>query len=156
MKEWPSAIWASILMVEITGPSQAHIDDPELPRVHLESTTHFSSSPTCPNGPLLAAATKDPLVTANMPSSPHPKMLETCEPSVFASDILFTKFDRFLHLAFRGPKQAFHQERVKIAWSVIRQRHPLLMCKVLVDGGDLTTARFSSVFTAFVACLHEG
>jgi|SRR5882762_2199913 hypothetical protein len=49
---------------------------------------------------------------------------------------------RFLHLAFRAPKEAFQEERVKIGWSIIRHRHPLLRCKVLVDGDDLSTARF--------------
>ncbi|KAJ7227570.1 hypothetical protein C8J57DRAFT_1093051, partial [Mycena rebaudengoi] len=34
-------------------------------------------------------------------------------------------------------------EHVRIAWSLIRRENPLLMCKILVDGNDTTTARFS-------------
>jgi len=62
---------------------------------------------------------------------------------------------RFLHIAFRAPKQAFHEQRVKIGWSIMRRRHPLLMSKVLVYGDDLNAARFSSVSTANVEVLCE-
>ena len=68
-------------------------------------------------------------------------------PADFKHNVYLIIYDRFLHLGFRGPKEAFREERVKIGWSIIRQRHPLLMCKVLVDGSDLNTARFSSVLS---------
>ncbi|KAJ7253698.1 hypothetical protein B0H12DRAFT_576857 [Mycena haematopus] len=51
--------------------------------------------------------------------------------------------DMFLHLAVRAPIHYFREERVRIAWSLIRRKNPLLMCKVLIDGDDLNTARFS-------------
>ncbi|KAJ7698644.1 hypothetical protein B0H17DRAFT_324927 [Mycena rosella] len=51
--------------------------------------------------------------------------------------------DMFLHLAFRAPTRCFRAERVRFAWSLIRGTNPLLMSKVLVDGNDLSTARFS-------------
>ncbi|KAJ6469490.1 hypothetical protein C8R45DRAFT_1105342 [Mycena sanguinolenta] len=64
--------------------------------------------------------------------------------------------DMFLHIAVRAPKQYFRPERVQIAWSSIRRKNPLLMCKVLVDGDDLSTARFSfSPPTTPQEALHE-
>ncbi|KAJ7089262.1 hypothetical protein B0H15DRAFT_780014 [Mycena belliarum] len=51
--------------------------------------------------------------------------------------------DMFLHLAFHAPVRCFRPERVHAAWASIRRRNPLLMSQVLVDGGDLGTARFS-------------
>lgn len=51
--------------------------------------------------------------------------------------------DMFLHLAFRAPREMLRPSRVAIAWAVIRNRHPLLMCKVLVHGEDVNSARFS-------------
>ncbi|KAJ7731119.1 hypothetical protein DFH07DRAFT_847631 [Mycena maculata] len=51
--------------------------------------------------------------------------------------------DMFLHLALRAPTRYFRAERVQIAWGLIRRKNPLLMSKVLVDGDDLSTARFS-------------
>ncbi|KAJ7098306.1 hypothetical protein C8R44DRAFT_811305 [Mycena epipterygia] len=51
--------------------------------------------------------------------------------------------DMFLHLAVRASRHCFHADRVQIAWGLIRRNNPLLMSKVLVDGGDLTGARFS-------------
>ncbi|KAJ7669309.1 hypothetical protein DFH06DRAFT_1180558 [Mycena polygramma] len=51
--------------------------------------------------------------------------------------------DMFLHLTIRAPAQCFRAERVQIAWSLIRRNGPLLMSRVLVDGDDLSTARFS-------------
>ena len=80
-------------------------------------------------------------------------VLATCEIppwiSLLAFNVIFTKssFGRFLHIALHAPKEVFREERVKIGWSIIRHRHPLLMCKVLVDGNDLNTARLSSVST---------
>ncbi|KAJ6572044.1 hypothetical protein B0H19DRAFT_675942 [Mycena capillaripes] len=50
--------------------------------------------------------------------------------------------DMFLHLAIRAPTRCFRAERVQLAWSLIRRKSPLLMSKVLVDGDDLSTARF--------------
>ncbi|KAF8217762.1 hypothetical protein K438DRAFT_1795604 [Mycena galopus ATCC 62051] len=50
--------------------------------------------------------------------------------------------DMFLHLAVRAPTHYFREQRVRIAWSLIRRKNPLLMSKVLVDGSDLGTARF--------------
>ncbi|KAJ7484438.1 hypothetical protein FB451DRAFT_1028705 [Mycena latifolia] len=51
--------------------------------------------------------------------------------------------DMFLHLAFRAPAQCFREERVRLGWSLIRRKNPLLMSRVLLDGDDLGTARFS-------------
>ncbi|KAJ7512508.1 hypothetical protein B0H11DRAFT_484253 [Mycena galericulata] len=50
--------------------------------------------------------------------------------------------DMFLHLSLRAPKHYFRVERVRIAWSLIRRKNPLLMSKVIVDEDDLGSARF--------------
>ncbi|RDB23727.1 hypothetical protein Hypma_009447 [Hypsizygus marmoreus] len=42
--------------------------------------------------------------------------------------------DMYLHLAFRAPKERMRRERAVRAWAVIRNRHPLLVCRVVVDG----------------------
>ncbi|KAF7348532.1 hypothetical protein MVEN_01370700 [Mycena venus] len=51
--------------------------------------------------------------------------------------------DMFLHLAVRAPAHYFREERVRIAWSLIRRKNPLLMSKVIADRNDLSIARFS-------------
>ncbi|KAG5652510.1 hypothetical protein H0H81_004782 [Sphagnurus paluster] len=40
--------------------------------------------------------------------------------------------DMFLHLAFRAPRARVAPARVAAAWAVLRNRHPLLMCEVVV------------------------
>ncbi|KAJ6532709.1 hypothetical protein DFH09DRAFT_1182023 [Mycena vulgaris] len=51
--------------------------------------------------------------------------------------------DMFLHLTLRAPTECFRAERLRIAWSLIRRKNPLLMSQVFVDGDELGTARFS-------------
>ncbi|KAJ7150987.1 hypothetical protein C8R43DRAFT_1005842 [Mycena crocata] len=50
--------------------------------------------------------------------------------------------DMFLHIALSAPTQCFREERVRLAWSLIRRKNPLLLSKVLVED-DLSMARFS-------------
>ncbi|KAJ7204820.1 hypothetical protein GGX14DRAFT_523028 [Mycena pura] len=50
--------------------------------------------------------------------------------------------DMFLHMALRAPRHCFRPERVRIAWSLIRTKNPLLMSKVLAHS-DPANARFS-------------
>ncbi|KAJ7723372.1 hypothetical protein B0H16DRAFT_1895813 [Mycena metata] len=51
--------------------------------------------------------------------------------------------DMFLHMALRASADCFRPRRVQIAWSLIRQKNPLLMSKVVVDRDDPETPQFS-------------
>ncbi|KAK7059694.1 hypothetical protein R3P38DRAFT_2837283 [Favolaschia claudopus] len=52
--------------------------------------------------------------------------------------------DMFLHMTLRAPTHCFREERVRIAWSLIRRRNPLLMSKVIIpDKVDMSSARFA-------------
>ncbi|KAJ7699489.1 hypothetical protein B0H16DRAFT_1836277 [Mycena metata] len=51
--------------------------------------------------------------------------------------------DMFLHMTLRASAGCFRPRRVQIAWSLIRQKNPLLMSKVVVDRDDPETPQFS-------------
>ncbi|CAK5272170.1 unnamed protein product [Mycena citricolor] len=53
--------------------------------------------------------------------------------------------DMYLHLIVNAPTRYFRPERVRIAWSLIRRRHPLLMCSVIADESLPESPRFRFV-----------
>ncbi|GLB39880.1 hypothetical protein LshimejAT787_0703900 [Lyophyllum shimeji] len=55
--------------------------------------------------------------------------------------------DMFLHLAFRAPKSHLRPTRILHAWAVLRNRHPLLSCTVVLVPGDTATARGTPSFS---------
>ncbi|KAF8589400.1 hypothetical protein K439DRAFT_1658001 [Ramaria rubella] len=50
--------------------------------------------------------------------------------------------DMFLHLALRAPIDMMRRERVRVAWSIVRIAHPLLMSKIRMEE-DVRSAKFS-------------
>jgi hypothetical protein len=118
-------------------------------RTSISANCSFPLKHPCPGLASQTAATRDLSATANTPCFLALRMLsEICMTSLHGlhnSELLSLMGGRFLHLTLRAPTRNFRIERVGIAWSVIRRKHPLLMAKVVVDDDDLGTARFSLV-----------
>lgn len=43
---------------------------------------------------------------------------------------------RYLHLGFKAPTRLMERERVRVAWAIFRQRHPLLAATVEMHDYD--------------------
>ncbi|KAJ7071351.1 hypothetical protein C8F01DRAFT_1077490 [Mycena amicta] len=68
-----------------------------------------------------------------LPDGTYQRPLGDSEYSLFsASHSGVGDIQRFLSLSLRAPKECFSEERVQIAWSLIRRKNPLLMSRVLI------------------------
>lgn len=127
----------------------------KLPLLYSLSFSLLSQSWSALAGAMSAAASNALWATASAhlfpPPKPHPA---TCKRKsihrVLLTLHLSTTSARFLHLDFASPADVVRPERVRIAWSIIRRRHPLLRSKVVLRGNDVPILTFVCVITVHV------